>query len=82
MGRQQDNSGDNPTVGKTNSSPRNLLRSSLNTVFDRPKATSSTGSVRTPIADRINTSVNRIRETVKNVTRKLAEGPKAGQETT
>ena len=34
MGRQQDNSGVNPTVG----SPRNLLRSSLNAVFDRPKA--------------------------------------------
>ena len=77
MGRQQDNSGVNSTVTDQRSS-RNLLRSSLNAVFDRPKATSSTGSVRTPIADRINTSVNKFRETVKNVTRKLAEGPKAG----
>jgi hypothetical protein len=77
MSRQQDDSGVNPTLG----SPRNPVRSSLNAVFDRPKATSSTGSSRTSLNDRINTSVNRFRESVKNVTRKLAEGPKAEKET-
>lgn len=81
-GSGQEDGGVNPTISNTSDSSRNLLRSSLNAVFDRPKATSSTGSVRTSLNDRINTSVNKFRETVKNVTRRLAEGPKAGAETT
>lgn len=80
-GRQQEDGGGSPTISKTSDSSRNLLRSSLNAVFDRPKATSSTGSGRASLNDQINTSVNKFRETVKNVTRKLAEAPKAGSET-
>ena len=59
-GRQQEDGGVDPTVSKTSGPSSNLLRSSLNAVFDRPKATSSAGSARASLNDQINASVKQI----------------------